>query len=47
MYNLSSGEGPLFAQYSIEMVNKIKEMGPSPVRLGKQKMAKQKKATAA
>ena len=47
MYNLSSGEGPLFAQYSIEMVNKIKELGPSPVRLAKQKKAKQKKATAA
>ncbi|MCK5836757.1 MAG: hydrogenase iron-sulfur subunit [Desulfobacula sp.] len=40
MYNLSSGEGPLFAQYSIEMANKIKELGPSPIRLAKQKKAK-------
>jgi F420-non-reducing hydrogenase iron-sulfur subunit len=38
MYNLSSGEGPLFAQYSIEMVNKIKELGPSPIRLAKERM---------
>lgn len=40
MYNLSSGEGPLFAQYSTEMVNRIKEMGPSPIRLAKEQMAK-------
>ncbi len=31
MYNLSSGEGPLFAEYSIEMDEKIKELGPSPI----------------
>ncbi|RLC20986.1 MAG: F420-nonreducing hydrogenase [Deltaproteobacteria bacterium] len=36
MYNLSSGEGPLFAQFSIEMDNKIKELGPSPIRVAKQ-----------
>jgi coenzyme F420-reducing hydrogenase delta subunit len=36
MFNLSSGEGPLFAQYSIEMNNKIMELGPSPIRLAKQ-----------
>ncbi|OGR27384.1 MAG: F420-nonreducing hydrogenase [Desulfobacterales bacterium RIFOXYA12_FULL_46_15] len=40
MFNLSSGEGPLFAQYAIEMDNKIKELGPSPIRLAKQKKAK-------
>ena len=39
MYNLSSGEGPLFAQYSTEMVNMIKKMGPSPIRLAKQRLA--------
>ncbi len=43
MYNLSSGEGPLFAQYSTEMVQMIKELGPSPIRVEKQK----KKAKAA
>ncbi|WDP92707.1 MAG: hydrogenase iron-sulfur subunit [Desulfobacter sp.] len=39
MYNLSSGEGPLFAQYATEMVEHIREMGPSPIRLQKQKTA--------
>ncbi|MBF0211177.1 MAG: hydrogenase iron-sulfur subunit [Desulfamplus sp.] len=36
MYNLSSGEGPLFAQYSIEMDNKIRELGPNPVKVALQ-----------
>ncbi|MBU0462478.1 MAG: hydrogenase iron-sulfur subunit [Proteobacteria bacterium] len=36
MFNLSSGEGPLFAQYSIEMDTKIKKLGPSPIRNAKQ-----------
>ncbi len=40
MFNLSSGEGPLFAQYSVEMDEKIKELGPSPIRLAKEKKAK-------
>ena len=37
MFNLSSGEGPLFAQYATEMVEKVKELGPSPIKLAKQK----------
>ena len=37
MYNLSSGEGPLFAEYSIEMDKKIRELGPSPIRLALKK----------
>ncbi|MDD9300814.1 MAG: hydrogenase iron-sulfur subunit [Desulfobacter sp.] len=37
MYNLSSGEGPLFAQYATEMVEHIKALGPSPIRLARQK----------
>jgi coenzyme F420-reducing hydrogenase delta subunit len=45
MYNLSSGEGPLFAQYSTEMINRIRELGPSPIRLARQR--KTKKADAA
>jgi coenzyme F420-reducing hydrogenase delta subunit len=45
MYNLSSGEGPLFAQYSTEMVNRVRELGPSPIRLARQR--KTKKADAA
>jgi coenzyme F420-reducing hydrogenase delta subunit len=36
MYNLSSGEGPLFAKYSIEMDAKIRELGPSPVKVALQ-----------
>jgi coenzyme F420-reducing hydrogenase delta subunit len=32
MYNLSSGEGPLFAKFAIEMDQKIRALGPSPVR---------------
>ncbi len=37
MYNLSSGEGPLFAQYAQEMSEKILELGPNPVKSGKKK----------
>lgn len=32
MYNLSSGDAPLFAQYAREMTENILELGPSPVR---------------
>ena len=38
MYNLSSGEGPLFAQFATEMHERILEMGPNPIK------ARQKKA---
>ncbi len=41
MYNLSSGEGPLFAKYAIEMDQRIRALGPSPVR---QAIQKQKQA---
>ena len=30
MFNLSAGEGPKFAQYAHEMVDRIKKLGPSP-----------------
>jgi coenzyme F420-reducing hydrogenase delta subunit len=39
MFNLSSSEGPRFAQYAEEMTEKIKEMGPNPIKIAKQKMA--------
>ncbi|MCK5098739.1 MAG: hydrogenase iron-sulfur subunit [Desulfobacteraceae bacterium] len=39
MYNLSSGEGPLFAEYSIEMDKKIRELGPSPIGTALRKKA--------
>ena len=39
MYNLSSSEGPLFAKYATEMTEKIKEMGPNPLKIAKSKTA--------
>lgn len=35
MFNLSSGEGPRFAEIAREMVERIKELGPSPVKMQK------------
>jgi coenzyme F420-reducing hydrogenase delta subunit len=32
MYNLSSGEGPTFAEYAKEMTAHIKSLGPNPLR---------------
>jgi len=39
MFNLSSGEGPRFAEYAVEMTDKIKKIGPNPIKLAKEKMA--------
>ena len=39
MYNLSSGEGTKFAEFAVEMTEKIKEMGPNPIKIAKRKMA--------
>lgn len=39
MFNLSAGEGPRFAAIANEMHNRIKELGPSPVKPGKIKKA--------
>ncbi len=40
MYNLSSSEGPRFARIAREMTEKIREMGPNPIKLaGKQEVA--------
>ena len=39
MYNLSSGEGTKFAEFAIEMTEKIKEMGPNPLKKARVKMA--------
>ena len=39
MYNLSSSEGPRFAQYANEITEKIKELGPNPIRISKNKAA--------
>ncbi len=32
MYNLSSGEGPTFAQYAKEMTEHIRNLGPNPLK---------------
>lgn len=39
MYNLSSGEGPRFAQFAVEMTEKIRELGPNPLKRRKRQMA--------
>ena len=39
MYNLSSSEAPRFAEIAVEMTKKIKEMGPNPIKLAKDKIA--------
>ena len=39
MYNLSSGEGTRFAEFAVEMTEKIKELGPNPLKKAKEKMA--------
>jgi F420-non-reducing hydrogenase iron-sulfur subunit len=39
MYNLSAGQGPRFAEIAREMTEKIKKLGPSPIRIAKQKSA--------
>ena len=33
MFNLSSAEGPRFAQIATEMTERIKAMGPNPLRV--------------
>ena len=35
MFNLSAGEGPRFAEIATEMYNRIKELGPTPVKVEK------------
>jgi len=35
MYNLSSSEGPLFAQFASEMVERICQAGPNPIKLAR------------
>ncbi|MBW1786469.1 MAG: hydrogenase iron-sulfur subunit [Deltaproteobacteria bacterium] len=39
MFNLSSGEGPKFAQYAEEMTETIKALGPNPIKRAKGKKA--------
>jgi F420-non-reducing hydrogenase iron-sulfur subunit len=39
MYNLSSSEGPVFAQYATEFTEIINDLGPNPIKLAKNKAA--------
>ena len=39
MYNLSSGEGTRFAQFAIEMEERIQGLGPNPIKLAQKKSA--------
>ena len=39
MFNLSSSEGPRFAQYATDFTALIKELGPNPLKLAKNKAA--------
>lgn len=39
MYNLSSSEGPRFAEYAVEMDERIRSLGPNPIRKARQDAA--------
>ncbi len=39
MFNLSSAEGPRFAEYAREMDQRIRELGPNPIKLAMKKAA--------
>jgi coenzyme F420-reducing hydrogenase delta subunit len=39
MFNLSSAEGPRFAEYAREMDQKIRDLGPNPIKLAMKQAA--------
>ena len=39
MYNLSSSEGLRFAEIAVEMDERIRNLGPNPIKLAKEKAA--------
>jgi len=41
MYNLSAGEGSKFAAFTNEFVDRIRELGPSPINTARKKDAPQ------
>lgn len=47
MFNLSAGQGGRFAEIAREMDQKIRELGPSPIRLAKSKGAGPQREVAA
>jgi len=47
MYNLSAGEGPRFAEIAREMTERVKELGPSPIKDAKNLTSKKSKVEVA
>lgn len=47
MYNLSAGDGPRFAHIAREMTEKIRQLGPSPVRTVKSQASQKPKVEVA
>lgn len=47
MYNLSAGEGPRFAEIAREMTEKVRELGPSPIKDTKKLASKKSKVEVA
>jgi len=39
MHNLSSSEAPQFVKYALEMTEKIRELGPNPIKSARNKKA--------
>ncbi len=39
MYNLSSSDGPLFAKYAQEIDERIRKLGPNPIKLANKEKA--------
>ena len=47
MYNVSAGDGPRFADIAREMTEKVKELGPSPIKNAKKLASKKSKVEVA
>lgn len=47
MYNLSAGDGPRFAHIAREMTEKIRQLGPSPIRTVKSRASQKPKVEVA
>ena len=41
MYNLSAGQGPRFAEIAREMTEKIRQLGPSPIKVAKKQASEE------
>jgi coenzyme F420-reducing hydrogenase delta subunit len=39
MFNLASSEGPLFAKIAVEMTQRIRDLGPNPIKLAARRAA--------